>query len=293
MIIEKDIIVGYLDIGIFLFVLIHTLFLAYSYNLSFKEKLTAQQKALEIQRAATETLEQKVEDRTTELVEINRKLSSIGDALKRYLPAQLVNSIIKGERQATVETERKKLSIFFSDIKGFTSTTESMEAEELSALLNEYLTEMTAIAHKWGGTVDKFVGDAIMVFFGAPDETDDKDHALRCVEMAVEMQQRMAELQVKWFSEGIENPLKIRIGINTGVATVGNFGAEDRLSYTAIGGQVNLASRLEEICEPGCILISHPTWALVRDEIQCRQRDEKIRVKGIGREILVYEVVMG
>ena len=104
-----------------------------------------------------------------------------------------------------------------------------MEAEELSALLNEYLTEMTKIATKYGGTIDKFIGDAVMIFFGAPESAGEKEDALRCVRMAMEMQARMKELQAKWFRQGIERPLQIRIGINTGVATVGDFGAEERL----------------------------------------------------------------
>jgi class 3 adenylate cyclase len=200
-----------------------------------------------------------------------------------------VDSIVKGEKHVTFENERRKLTIFFSDIKGFTETTDSMEAEELSLLLNEYLTEMTKIAHKHGGTIDKFIGDAIMIFFGAPESTTEKDQALRCVKMAIEMQNKMTELKGKWFKSGIEYPLEIRIGINTGTATVGNFGAEDRLSYTAIGGQVNLASRLEGLCNPGGILISHSTWANVEYEIPCKVRG-KVKVKGINREILVYDV---
>lgn len=211
------------------------------------------------------------------------------DELKRYLPAQLVESILKGTQRVEYENERRKLTIFFSDLKGFTETTDSLEAEELTAMLNEYLTEMTAIADRYSGTIDKFVGDAVMIFFGAPDRTDDRDQALRCVRMAIDMQRRMKELQSKWFDEGIEYPLSMRVGINTGVAAVGNFGAENRLSYTAIGGQVNLAARLEAQCEPGDILISHSTYSLVKEEIPCEERG-KITVKGIHREVLTYRV---
>ncbi len=243
----------------------------------------------------------KLKEMQNQLLDLNKNLAGKveeqlnlimkGDELKRYLPPQLVDSIIKGEKQVTFETERKKLTIFFSDIKGFTETTDGMEPEELSALLNEYLTEMTMIAHTWGGTIDKFIGDAIMIFYGAPVASNDKDHALQCVKMAIAMQIKMNDLKNRWYKSGIEYPLSIRIGINTGVATVGNFGAEERLSYTAIGGQVNLASRLEGLAEPGGILISHSTWGLVNDEIKCRQRDEKIKVKGISREIIVYDVM--
>ena len=136
----------------------------------------------------------------------------------------------------------------------------------------------------------KFIGDAVMIFYGAPEETPDKDNALNCVKMAIDMQEKMKELQKKWFHEGIENPLEIRIGISTGTATVGNFGAEDRLSYTVIGSQVNIASRLEGICEPNKIKISHPTWALISEEIECTP-GEKVKVKGINREIMTYDVL--
>jgi len=214
------------------------------YRRSDNEKKLAQVEALRIQQDATANLEVKVEERTKELAhaleevetinerlsESNTKLEEIGESLKRYLPMQLVSSILKGEKTALRETERRKLTIFFSDIRGFTETTDSMEAEELTALLNEYLEEMTVIAHRWGGTVDKFVGDAIMVFFGAPESLGDRENALRCVRMAMEMQARMKELQEAWFKRGIEYPLTIRIGVNTGMAAVGNFGAAERIS---------------------------------------------------------------
>lgn len=229
-------------------------------------------------------LEQKVLERT-------RRIKNIESSLRKYLPRQLVENITKGHQIAEPRTERRKLTVFFSDIKGFTDLTESMEAEDMATLLNEYLTEMTNIAHKWGGTVDKFIGDAIMIFFGAPGVTPDKDNAINCVRMAIEMQEKMNELQSKWFHEGIENPLEIRIGISTGTATIGNFGAEDRLSYTVIGTQVNIASRLEGICEPNGIKISHPTWALINEEIKCTT-GEKVNVKGIHREIVTYNVVL-
>lgn len=229
-------------------------------------------------------LEKKVIERT-------KRIKSIEESLRKYLPRQLVDTITKGVQPVEPRTERRKLTVFFSDIKEFTNLTETMEPEDMASLLNEYLTEMTKIAHTWGGTVDKFIGDAIMIFFGAPGVLPEKDSALFCVRMAMEMQQKMKELQGKWFNQGIENPLKIRIGISTGIATVGNFGAKDRLSYTVIGSQVNIASRLEGICEPDQIKISHPTWALINEEIECTA-GEKVKVKGIHRDIITYDIIV-
>jgi class 3 adenylate cyclase len=164
-----------------------------------------------------------------------------------------------------------------------------MEPEDMAELLNEYFTCMNDIIQKYEGTLANITGDALFVFFGAPDRTDDRDHALRCVRMAMEMQLKMQELQKKWFSEGIDYPLHIRCGINTGMATVGSFGSGQRSEYSAMGMQVNLASRLETACEPGGILISHSTWALINEQVDCQPK-EAIEVKGFSRPIRAYEV---
>jgi class 3 adenylate cyclase len=148
---------------------------------------------------------------------------------------------------------------------------------------------MSQIVVKYDGTIDKFVGDAIMVFFGAPAATNDKDHALRAVRMAIEMQERMAVLPERWQNEGIAETFEVRIGINTGHASIGNFGSDGRMDYTAIGRHVNLAARLEASCDPGRILISHATWLLVHGEIPCSPKGEII-VKGVRDPVEVYEV---
>lgn len=232
------------------------------------------------------------ENAEKKVTETNKKLDNVTTSLRKYLPLQLVNSIIEGKQKVAISSERKKLTIFFSDIQGFTEITDCMEPEDLSTMLNEYITEMTKIAHKWDGTIDKFIGDAMMVLFGTSPSADDSDSAVRCVKMAMEMQEKMKVLKDKWFRSGIDTLLEIRIGINTGITAVGSFGTEDRLSYTAIGGQVNLASRLESLAKPGGILISHATWGLVNDEIECTQRKDRVKVKGINKKILVYDVVM-
>jgi adenylate cyclase len=164
-----------------------------------------------------------------------------------------------------------------------------MEPEDLSAHLNEYLSEMAAIADEFGATVNQFVGDGIMAFFGAPEASNDRDHALRAVRMSLAMQARMVELGERWFAEGIQTPFRIRIGLNTGVASVGDFGSEGRTTYSAIGNQTNLSARIQEHCEPGTVLISHTTWGLVKDEIPCVEKGE-IEVKGLHYPVRVYEV---
>jgi class 3 adenylate cyclase len=210
--------------------------------------------------------------------------------IRRYVPAQLAEQILSGAHTGGAHPERRKLVIFFSDVVGFTQAADQMEAEDLSALLNEYLSEMAAIAEGFGATVNQFVGDGIMAFFGAPEATNDRDHALRAVRMSLAMQVRMGELGQKWFAEGVQTPFRIRIGLNTGVASVGDFGSAGRTTYSAIGNQTNVTARIQDHCEPGKVLISHTTWALVKDRVPCTERGE-IEVKGLHYPVRIYEVV--
>lgn len=219
-----------------------------------------------------------------------QRLSRAAELIRRYVASQVAEQILAGDQASLGRHERRKLTIFFSDIKGFTEASDRMPSEELSHILNEYLSEMSAIATAHGGTLDKFVGDVIMIFFGAPEFMDDRAQALNAVRMAVAMGKRMEFLRAKWAGEGIGFPFQKRVGINTGIVSVGNFGSQERLDYTVIGKQVNLAARLESACEPGKILISHATWALVKDEVACIPKGE-LSVKGIHHPIKVYEVV--
>ena len=140
--------------------------------------------------------------------------------------------------------------------------------------------------------IDKYVGDAIVIFFGDTDSAGVKQDALKCVNMAIAMQNRMRELENQWAQKfGLREPLQMRVGVNTGYCTVGNFGSEDRLDYTVIGGQVNLASRLESIAKPGSILISFDTHSQVSEDIECIEV-ESVQVKGIKEEVRVFEVVL-
>ncbi len=224
-----------------------------------------------------------------ELEQANGFLASVSMKISKYLSPQVYKSIFSGERDAVIATERKKLTIFFSDIKDFTQTTERLQPEELTALLNEYFTEMAQIAHEHGATVDKFIGDAILAFFGDPETRGTREDARACVEMAVAMRKRLRELNREWRKRGIEKPFQARMGINTGYCNVGNFGSADRMDYTIIGAEANLAARLESIAEPGGIVMSYETFAHVQDRVDARPLPP-ITLKGISREVVPYAV---
>nr|WP_275405800.1 adenylate/guanylate cyclase domain-containing protein [Desulfovibrio sp. JC022] len=218
------------------------------------------------------------------------RLAELSDKLGRYLSPQVYESIFEGTQDTLIGAKRKKLTIFFSDIVGFTSTTERMEPEDMTALLNNYLDRMSSIALKHGGTIDKYIGDAVLIFFGDPVSQGQKEDAVACLNMAIDMRDALKEMQQEWFELGISTPFKVRMGINTGFCTVGNFGSKQLMDYTIIGGQVNVAARLEQNAPPDQILISHETWALVKDDFRCLGR-APISVKGIQHSIRTYQVV--
>jgi adenylate cyclase len=224
------------------------------------------------------------------LAERTRALRVLADKLSRYLAPQIYQSIFEGTQQAALTTRRKKLTIFFSDIKDFTETTADLQPEDLNYLLNQYFTEMSKIALEYGGTLDKYIGDAIMIFFGDPESRGVQEDALQCVRMAMAMQRRLADLQEQWREKGYDRPFRQRIGINTGFCNVGNFGSDFRMNYTIIGPEVNLAARLEQSADTDGILMSYETYALVQDEVQAEERPP-VQAKGIAREIKAYAVV--
>ena len=219
--------------------------------------------------------------------EQSQALERLSNQLAKYLSPQVYASIFEGRNSGDIASRRKKLTVFFSDIVGFTEITEQMEAEDLTRILNQYLTEMSEIALDYGATIDKFVGDAIVIFFGDPESKGVKEDAIACVKMALAMKKRLEELNELWSEMGIEKPLQCRVGINTGYCTVGNFGSSERMDYTAIGNGVNLASRLESTAATGEIRISHETYANVKDDVVCGKRKE-ITVKGFHLPINTY-----
>ena len=231
-----------------------------------------------------------LKQREQDLTEKSSALTALSSKLAKYLAPQVYDSIFTGQQDVKIVSKRKKLTVCFSDLVGFTEITDKMESEDLTQLLNHYLTEMSKIALQYGATIDKYVGDAIVMFFGDPTSLGVKNDALACVQMAIAMQTRVDELAHEWRHSGIKTPLRCRIGIHTGYCTVGNFGSEDRMDYTMIGGTVNLASRLEHEAQPGGVVISFETYALVKDEVRCKERGP-VHVKGIPEAVATYEVV--
>ncbi len=233
----------------------------------------------ELLRQATEEVEAQKEE-----------IEGISLKLSRYLPVQLYEQIFSGSLDIHKKSERKKLTIFFSDIADFTSISEQIEAEEISEFLSFYLTEMSAIAEKFGGTIDKFIGDAIMIFFGDPHSEGEVQDAKNCVDMAIEMQIRIAALQPYIRREfGFPVDLNVRVGINTGFCNVGNFGSTSRLDYTAIGRAINVASRLESEAQSGEVLVSENTKILVEDFFKFSSK-RVVHPKGVPHPVSCYSV---
>jgi class 3 adenylate cyclase len=225
-----------------------------------------------------------------ELAEKSQAMERLSSQLAKYLSPQIYESIFSGRQEVKLTSRRRKLTVFLSDIVGFTEMADRLESEELTQLLNHYLSEMADIALAHGATIDKYVGDAIVIFFGDPESNGVQQDALQCARMAVAMQRRIIDLQKMWRNAGIDRPVQCRMGMSTGFCTVGNFGSENRMDYTIIGGGVNLASRLESTAKPGEILIPYETFALIKDEFECRERGE-IDVRGIAYPVATYSIV--
>ncbi|MGM0508814.1 MAG: CHASE2 domain-containing protein [Fusobacteriota bacterium] len=213
----------------------------------------------------------------------------IKDAFNHYTNPKLIDELLKNPDKLKLGGERKEMTAFFSDIQGFTSISEKMDPTELVEFLNRYLSKMTDIILDNDGMVDKYEGDAIMAIFGAP--LDLKDHALKCCYSALEYQKKLSKLRKIWKKEGLPEIL-VRIGINTGDMLVGNMGSENRFDYTAMGDEVNLASRLEGANKfyGTYIMISENTYEKVKDSVEVRELDI-IRVKGKEKPVKVYELL--
>jgi class 3 adenylate cyclase len=248
------------------------------------------------------TLEQKVDERTAELMRAREDLLLLNqdleskvkeqveklnqyNNLRRYLSPKLADMILSNGDTIGTDPQRKMMTVLFSDIRGFSTLTDSLEPEELFSLLNSYISEMTKLIHKYEGTLNKIIGDGMLVFFGDPIPME--DHAQRSVFMAIDMQKKIIELKEEWLRYGYE--LGMGIGINTGYMTVGNIGSDMHMDYTVIGNQVNVAARLESLAKPGQILISQRTYSRINSLVDVEKIGE-IKVKGIHNPVITYNV---
>ncbi len=234
-----------------------------------------------------EELQNIIHEKTSELREFNNDLKLLTSQLAKYLSPQIYEMLFNQRCEVIIGTKRKKLTVFFSDIKNFTTMTDSLEPEDLTFLLNSYLNEMSNVAIAHGATIDKFIGDAILIFIGDPESKGEKEDALECINMAIDMQNRLDELREMWKEKGLIHALETRIGITTGFCTVGNFGSDSKMDYTIIGNTVNLASRLESNAPSGGILISEETYLLVKNDFACEMQN-KIEVKGFKEPVQTY-----
>lgn len=248
-------------------------------------------------------LENKVEERTfelrkaqEELLQLNAELEAKVQTqvrqlerykeLRRYLSPKLAEQILSSDQGLGTEPERKLVTVIFTDIRGFSNLTDSIEPEEAFSVLNHYLAEMIKIVHDHDGTLNKITGDGLLIFFGDPVPVS--DHAERAVRMAAAMQQRVDQLKEDWTQYGQD--MGVGIGINTGFVTVGNVGSEIHRDYTIVGTQVNVAARLESLALAGQILISKRTHSKVHHLVRTDDVGE-IQVKGIPRPVKVYSVL--
>ena len=233
-------------------------------------------------------LEEKIRDREI-IEEKSKQLESLATRLAKYLSPQIYQSIFENENEGEHKHARKNLTIFMSDIVKFTDLADTLEPERLASVINSYLSEMSSIALDCGGTIDKFIGDAVLVFFGDPETEGEEKDALKCSEMAIRMMVRVKELNKHWKKLGVLDGIKVRMGISTGYCTVGNFGSDLRLDYTVLGSPVNLAARLQTMASHNSILIDEYTKDLINHDVNCKHFDE-ITPKGFARPVQVYQL---
>ncbi len=247
-----------------------------------RAELTGQHEAAKEQAKRLDELNRDLEARVkaqVEEIERTRRLSS-------YLAPQVVRAITSGQSTFAMANARKQLTMVFADIRGFTAFSDEAEPEEVITFLNAYLSKMTDLVFKYEGTLDKFLGDGMLVFFNDP--VPQPDHAKRAVQMAIDMQEKARDIGREWYVNN--SPLCIGIGISTGYVTVGTIGSEHRMEYTVVGTQVNLASRLVNVAEPGQIVISHRTYELVRDLVDAIEVGP-LTVKGFHKPVSAYSVL--
>ncbi len=227
-------------------------------------------------------LEARVEEQMAELVRTGE--------LKRFLPHQVAEGLLAGQLPATEGFERRRITLLFTDMVGFTDLSDSLDPEELSVVLNEYLREMASVAVAHGGTLDNYIGDGLMVLFGAPQKASEEEQAWSAIRAGLEMRDRSVDLAKDIRGRGIPADLRIRVGINTGHCTIGVFGSDVLRAYKAVGFAVNVTARLQTEAEPGTILCGFRTYALVKDRVRAEPK-EPLTLKGAARPVEAWQIL--
>lgn len=206
--------------------------------------------------------------------------------IRRYAPSSVVSRIEQGD--STVDhPQRRKVTVFFSDVVGFTSLADRVDPEALADIVNDYLGELSELIERHGGTLNEFAGDGVMAIFGAPGELDPADQVQAALAAAQELQLSLPTWSQSWYQHGIIEDARARVGINTGTVSVGTFGSTVRATYTGIGLQTNIAARVQAEAPPGGILLSNTSWHLIKDTVLCEPRGE-VMVKGVHFPIELY-----
>ncbi|MFL6173689.1 MAG: adenylate/guanylate cyclase domain-containing protein [Marmoricola sp.] len=207
--------------------------------------------------------------------------------IRRYAPSSVVSRIELGD--TTVDhPQRRKVTVFFSDVVGFTTMADRVDPEALAEIVNDYLGSLADLIERHGGTLNEFAGDGVMAIFGAPEEMQPADQVRAALAAAQELQASLPEWSRGWYQHGIIENAQARVGINTGTISVGTFGSAVRATYTGIGLQTNIAARVQAQAEPGGILLANTSWHLVKDTIACEPRGE-VMVKGVHFPIELYQ----
>ena len=221
-------------------------------------------------------LAEEIEERNRVIEDQKDQLTMLASKLAKYLSPQVYDNIFSGEREVRIETYSKPLTVFFSDIAGFTPMSDTLPPEVLAKWLNEYLNDMAEICLRYQGTLDKFIGDAVMVFFGDPRTLGPEEDAAQCIRMAQEM-----------VAAAKQRKVDIRVGIHSGECVVGNFGSDARMDYTVVGSNVNIAARMEKMSAQGRILISDATWQLLGGSFPGKYNGE-VMFKGLARPVVTH-----
>lgn len=229
--------------------------------------------------------------RKDQIIELQQtQLSESRDAIRRYVPPSVADLIIKGQTQSINTPTRRRITILFADIVGFTEVSDRIDPEDLTALLGDYLSGMSEKVQEFGGTLNEFAGDGVMALFGAPNFQEPELQASQAISAAREMQAMMSQLNARWRRLGIGRSLGMRIGINTGTVSVGSYGSHGRMTYTALGLQTNITSRIEQAAAPGSVLVSDSTYHLARHAFKLEPRGE-VECKGVHFPVPVYSLV--